>query len=88
MLNINKILQEHKALTRGDKVIFYDKDTYSAVQRYLDDKNCSENEKDFHYVYNYGCDYRPWMDGVHASCFFCWCNFEGVQYMRGFDCYV
>lgn len=87
-LSVTKILQEHEALKNGNKVVFYDKDAYKAIQRYLNDMNCSEDEKDFHYIYDWGCDYRPWGDGVHASCFFCWCNIEGTQYMRGFDCYV
>ncbi len=87
-LSVTKILQRHEALKNGNKVIFYDKNAYKSIQQYLGDMNCSKNEKERNYVYDWECDYRPWNDGIHASCFFCWCNIEGTQYMKGFDCYV
>lgn len=87
-LSVTKILQEHEALKNGNKVVFYDKDAFRVVHGYLDDMYSSEDEKECHFVYDYGCDYRPWSDGIHASCFVCWCDHEGTQYMRGFDCYV
>ena len=87
-LSVGKILKEHEALKNGNKVVFYDKDTFKEIQCFLRDMYSSEDEKECHFVYDYGYDYRPWNDGVHASCFVCWCNHEGTQYMRGFDCYV
>lgn len=87
-LSVTKILQKYEVLKNGNKVVFYSKNAYKAVQKYLGDMNCSKNEKERNCVYDWKCDYRPWSDGIHASCFFCWYDNEGTQYMKGFDCYV
>lgn len=85
-LSINKILQGHEALKNGNEVIFYDKNAFKEIQCFLEDVH--SNIKECYSVYDYRYDYRPWNDGIHASCFVCWCNHEGTQYMKGFDCYV
>ena len=84
--SVRKILKKHESLRDGSRVIYYDNDAFKEIVEFL--RAAYESEKLGNAYYDYAFDYRPWNDGVHASCFVSWCDCEGIIFYEGFDCYV
>lgn len=84
--SVMDILKEHESLKNGTTVVYYDNKAFSEVVRFI--RYAYSDDETSNQYYDYAYDYRYWGDGVHASCFFSWCDCEGTIFYVGFDCYV
>ena len=82
---INTILADHEALKYGNQVIYYDNQAFRVIEHALIGW-CQV----WGTARDYEVAYRPWGDGVHASCFFAWLDRDTKDYLEAvsFDCYV
>lgn len=73
----------HGALRDGNRVIFYDKETFKAVSNAI---SGWVKEPDSLRDFEFGV--HPWSDQVHETCVFAWVDYKTMEVqMLSFDAY-